>query len=275
MLAASAAWAGSDVIGVAVSNGRLEVDRSEVTGNANLSEGSTVRTRAEAGRIQWKSGAKAALAPNSSARVFGDHFVLEKGTGYVSTPSMRAQARGFDVIPAEGGQAQVALLDGGVQVAALRGSVKVKGADGMVLARVIPGKALDLAPGAGAAGESRMTGIVRNEGGKFMLKDQITNLDVELRSGNLAREVGRLVEVSGKSSPTADRESQVIEVATLTHMEPDPQSGGARPTEANKPPSGTKPNGGGGGLSHGAKVGIAVAAAGGGAAVAVFATMSK
>jgi len=276
VITAIAGMAGSDVIGVAVSNGKMQVDRSEVTGNANLSEGSSVRTQVEPSRIQWKNGGKAALAPNSTARVFGDRIVLEQGTGFVSTPALRAQAKGFDVFPVDGGQAQVSVRDGVVQVAALSGTVKVKGSDGLMLAKVVPGKALDLAPGSGAPGVSTMTGVLRSEGGKFLLKDQITNLDVELRGGNLVPEAGKLVEVTGKASASADRESQVIEVAKLTRMEPDPQSGGARPTEAgSKPTSGPKQESKSGGLSNGAKVGIGVAAAGGGAAVVVFATMSK
>lgn len=278
------AQAGSSVIGMAVSNGQMQVDRSTVTGNANLLDGSSVKTNADVSRIQLTNGSRATLAAHSEAQVYADHLVLQKGSSFVASPSYRLQTRGLEVAPAvRGAQAHVVLKDGVVNVAALNGPVQVRSADGVMLASVRPGTALDLTPGAGSSGTSTMSGTLRQESGKFLMKDQITNLDVELRGSNLATEVGRTVEVTGKATPTANRDSQVLEVASLNRLEEPGQSGGARPTSGGTGKPEKKPAGagsgsggsGGSGMSHGTKVAIVVAVVAGGGVGAALATMSR
>jgi len=281
VVAVMTAQAGS-VIGMAVSNGQMQVDRSQVTGNANLSEGSTVKTGSEPSRIQLTNGRRAMLAPGSAAQVYADRLVLESGLSLVATPAYKLQAGGFEVVAAASdAQAQVMVKGGVVQVAALNGPVKVRDGAGMVVAKVNAGSALDLTPGTKGDATSTMTGVLRQESGKFMMKDGLTNLDVELRGANLSGEVGRAVAVTGRASASGDRESQVIEVARLTRVEADPQSGGAKPTsgDSKKPSGGTGGGSGGGsapktsaGMSSGAKIAIALVIAGGGAGAAIALT---
>ncbi len=274
-----AAMAGSGVIGVAVSNGEMKVDKAAVSGNANLAEGSSVRAAGDAARIQLTKGGRATLAPNSAARVYADRMVLESGVSVVSTPAYKVEAKGLQ-IAAAGGQAQVALNGGVVKVAALTGQAQVRNAEGMLLAKVAPGKVLDLTPGAGAGGQSTVTGVLRQAGSKYVVTDRLTSVDAELKGSNLQKEVGQLVEVSGAVKAGADRNSQVIEVARLNRVENEntpqsggqvPTGGGQKPTEGSKGP--TKPTGTG--MSAGTKVAIGVAIAGGAGAGIVFATMSR
>ncbi len=276
LVAASALWltAGSGVIGVAVTNGQMQVDRAAVSGNSNLAEGSSVLTSAQATRIQLHNGNRATLAPNSAARVYADRLVLEKGMGMVGSSGYRVQAGGLEVAPAAWqARAQVLVKGGTVQVAALEGPVKVLGAGGIVLARVNAGTAMEVQPDAGAAGTSTVTGTLRQEGGRFLLRDQVTNLDVELRGSQLQSRLGQMVQATGRANASADRESQVIEVASLSHFEPERQEpGGARPTGGAKPSGGSSP-GAKSGLSSGAKIGI-IAAIGGGAGVGIALGMS-
>jgi hypothetical protein len=258
------AFAASNVIGVAISNGKMVVNRSEVTGNANLSDGATLRSISEPLRIQWVGGGGGALAPHSSAQVFGDRLVLREGQGVLTTPVVRAQAGGFEVRAGADSQAQVTLHDGKVQVAALTGTVQVRDAEGVMLAQVQPGKALDFLPGSGLAGTSTMRGTLRAENGHFFLKDQLTNLDVEVRGGNFQPSVGWLVEVRGRAVASADSQSQVIEMASLTPLEAGAQSGGSQPTDKDaKDEKKTKHKGA---AKKGAAAGAAGAAAGGTAA---------
>lgn len=141
------AQAGSNVIGMAVSNGQMQVDRSAVTGNANLVEGSSLKTNADPSRIQLSNGSRATLAANSEAQVFADHLVLQRGSSLVASPSYRLQTNGLIVT---GAQAQVALKGGVVNVTAVNGTVSVRSMEGVMLASVKPGTALELTPAAAA-----------------------------------------------------------------------------------------------------------------------------
>jgi len=277
------AQAGNNVIGMAVSNGQMQVDRSAVTGNANLMEGSSVRTSADPSRIQLSNGSRATLAANSEAQVFADRIVLQKGSSLVASPSYSLQANGLVVT---GAQAQVALKGGVVNVTAGNGPAKVRSMEGVMLASVKPGTALELTPGSGGNSTSTMTGTLRQESGKFLLKDKVTNLDVEVRGNNLKDEIGHAIEVTGKATPTPNRDSQILEVASLNRLEEPGQSGGARPTSGAEGKPEKKPAGGSSGsgtssgsatgMSHGAKVALIVAAVGGGAGAGIaFATMSR
>jgi hypothetical protein len=279
LLALSAvALASGPVVGVAVSPGKLQIDRVDVEGNSNLFEGSRVAAAAPA-RIDLSSGARLSLGAGSQARVFRNRLVLEQGEGAIlSSAGARLEALGFQVAPAEpSAQAHVAILGGSaVQVSALNGHVAVRNTQGLILARLNPGSALSFEPSSGSA-NSLMKGVLRSENGRFLLLDETTNLNVELRGAALSSEVGRRVEVSGQASPSADNESQVILVTRLNRLpEANQESGNRRasgapqqqPSTPNRPASGG--GGGGGGMSAGAKVAI-VAAIGGGAAVGAWA----
>jgi hypothetical protein len=262
-----------EVIGMAVSNGQMQVDRAAVTGNANLSDGSRVLTTGEAMRIQLSNGNRATLAPNSAAQVYANRLVLKSGIGVIGSAGYKLQANGVEILggtPAA--RAQVRVNGGTLQVAALNGPVKVMSADGMVLAKVRSGTAMEVTPGAGAAGTSTVTGTLRQESGKFMLRDQVSNLDVELRGSELPNRVGQYVQATGRARMSADRESQVIEIAMLTgaEMEKGEQqpADGAKPTTGQKKPTGGSSPGAKSGMSSGAKIGL-VAAIGGGAAVGI------
>jgi hypothetical protein len=281
ILALVQAQAAGVVIGLAVSSGPMTVDRAAVAGNANLSEGSALESGAAAARIQLSSGRRATLGPNSAAKVYGDHVALEKGLGLLGG-GYKMDANGFRV-EAEGGQAEVSLAGGTVRVAALSGSAKVRDAEGVVVARLTEGTALSVKAGAAGDRTSTMTGVLRERGGKYLLKDQVTNLDVELRGADVAKEVGRAIEVTGKATATADKESQIVEVARLTRVEGEQQStGAAKPSGApgTAQPSGgekqskKKPAGaaaGGGGMSKGAVIAIVVVGGGAAAGVGVWA----
>lgn len=267
--------ASGGVIGIAVSNGQMQVDRATVTGNANLNDGSSVQAAAEAARIQLNNGNRVTLAPDSAAQVYADRLVLQRGLGVVGSPGYRVLALGIEIVPeSAASRAQVRVSGATVQVAAVNGPLKVTGGNGIVLAKVYAGGAMEVTPpAAGSAPTSTVTGTLRQESGKFMLRDEISNLDVELRGSGLTGQVGRNVQATGRASVSANKESQVIEVARLMLAKAaEEQSGGARPTtgeqgDRKKRPA-AAPTGGGAaktGMSAGAKVGI-IAAIGGGAA---------
>lgn len=268
---------GNPVIGVAVSQGRMEIDRAAVEGNGNLADGATVKSTKWPARIQLTNGNRATLSANSQARVFSDRMVIENGQGLVTAGGYRAEALGFSAMPAvTGAQAALDVRSGSVQVAALNGPVKVTDRAGIVVARVQPGRPLQFEPAATAAtGVSTVTGLVRREAGRFYIKDNITNLDVELRGGQVERQLGRRVQVTGPVQASADRESQIVLVSRLSRVASaqDPAQTGGNPqdTGGNRPDT-EKPKTG---MSNGAKVALVLVIAGGAAGGIIAATSSK
>lgn len=262
--------AAEPVIGLAASQGRMEVDRAAVDGNASLVNGASIRTLDSPVRIRLSNGNGATIGPASEARIFSDHLALSRGQSLLTTPNYRAEALGFT---AAGSRASIEVRGAAVQVAALNGPVQVTDGKGVVIARVLPGAALSFEPSA-TQGISTMTGALRRDTSKFFLKDELTNLDVELRGSNLDRYAGRRVRVTGTADRSSDGKSQVILVSRLAAAGPQ-QTGGNRPDTSsggNRPDTETKPAKQG--MSNGAKIAI-VAVIAGGAAGGILAATGK
>ena len=278
VLAASSAAgiAAGPVIGVAVSEGALQVNQGTVQGNANLESGSVVKALAAEVRVRLAGGAAATLAPGSEARFDGQAMELRSGGGVITNAgAYPVGALGFNVRPQAGARTQIYIQNGQLQVGAADGEVQVSNRAGILLARVLPGKPLALSPAASNDRTSTMTGALRQDAGRWIVRDEITNIDAELRGGNPAPFLGQRVEVTGAASAASGRSGQIIEVARLV---PVPQAGAARPTTGqagSSKPGSSAPQRSGGGMSSGAKIALIVAVAGGGAAGVVFATMSR
>ena len=260
------------VIGLAVTDGRIELDRAGVSGNATLREGASLKTGKAAARIQLQNGARATVGIESEAKIYRDRLELARGAASAGE-RFRVAAGAFTIQAGPGAAAQVLRQKDAVEVAAVEGSVTVRGANGLMIAKVLPAQPLRLEPG--TPGVSAMTGVLRQEQGAFRLTDETTNLDVALRGENLGAHTGRRVQVSGQAQ--ADGDSQLVLVAHVTEA-PEQQTGGAakpttgaaKPGAKAPPPARTGGTGGGGGMSAGAKIGLIAALGGGAAAAAVL-----
>ncbi len=278
MALSMAGIAAGPVIGVAVSEGSLQVNQGTIQGNANLEAGSVVRSLASEVRVRLSNGAAASLIPKSVAQFGGQSMELKSGGGIFSNANgYPVSALGFDVRSEGSAKAKLYMENGQLQVGALDGQVKVSSRDGVLVARVMPGKALALAPAAVSDRTSTMTGTLRQSGDRWTLRDEITNVDAELRFVTPNGYAGRRVVVTGRAVGSNGRADQVIEVARLM---PAPEQGGAaRPTTgqagSSKPGSSVPSKQGGGGMSAGAKVALIMVVGGGAAAGVVFATMSR
>ena len=217
--------ASSPAIGLAVSNGSLQVDRSQVWGATTLFEGSTIETRAAASELKLNGGAQMRLAAESRATVYARRLVLEKGYGQLeASASYEIEARSLRVLP-EGPDAMARVsLDGdrNVTVAAVRGAVRVRNATGVLVANVQAGKAVNFEPqAAGAAAPTKASGCVLKLNGKVILVDQTTNVTLELQGPGLEDEIGNSVEIMGAPEsipPTAPGASQVVRVAAVKRI---------------------------------------------------------
>jgi hypothetical protein len=209
--------AGGPVIGLAVSQGTIEVDRAAVQGNGNLTEGSWVATSQAPARLRI-GDSRVTLGTSTKAQVFHDRVVIERGSALLGQgASYRLEAGGLTVRPKDAG-AQ-AIVDrtspAAVQIAALNGTVHVYGRDGVALADVAAGSARSFEPGAAGSAASEMRGVLRKEKDKYWLKDSITNLQVEVRGAGLEKYVNECVLVQGPSQPSADQKSQIVTAEKL------------------------------------------------------------
>ena len=213
-------------IGVANSSGEFRVDGSAIQGNSTLFDGTVIET-ASARSVLRISGAQVTLLPDSRAKVYRDHAVIEKGSGIVAhAQHLRVEAASLRIAPSAGDAVvQVEKTgQGQVVVATEGGSAEVRTASGLLIASLNPHMALAFDTGASggqtgaAAGAVNLTGVVQTAGGNFFLTDSTTGVKVELRGDNLARYAGKTVTFSGSMIPgetPASGASEVVQVVTI------------------------------------------------------------
>ena len=185
-------------IGLAITNGSFQVDKSSVYGNATLFDGSLIETVAVSVNLVLHNGARLRLGSESQARIHADRLVLEKGQTEISATSKYSiEALGLHIAP-ESSQSRLAVTYSGsahVQVAALAGSARVSGLNGVLIAAVPAGTALDLDPqAAGAAAPSTLTGTLQLRNGVFLLADEVSHVIYTLAGSGLDSYTGKRVE---------------------------------------------------------------------------------
>ena len=210
-------------IGTIAANGSFRVDEATVSGNATLFEGATVETRLSGSVLDLSAGPHLSLSADSKGRVFGDHLVLEKGSGKIEkSAGFRMEARGLTIRPEMGTASARVTLAGatGVQVAVLAGGFRVLTARGLLVAEMAPGVALEFEPQAASTnGEPwKLTGCLRVVTGHFLLTDEVTNVTVELAGAGLDAEGGNRVEASGALDPSGSPVSGATQFIRVTRV---------------------------------------------------------
>ena len=207
-------------IGFIKSTGEFRVDGSTIRQNGTLFEGNLIETTAARSVIELAS-VEITLSPDSRAKVYRDHTILEKGTGVVKDAGTHViEADTLRISPlAKDSVVQVDITSpSSITVAARSGAAEVRSATGVLVASVRPGLALAFGAQAGAATAFDMTGIEELKDGKYFLTDDTTHVTVQLEGPDLAKFVGKCVEVTGSIIPGAtppSPASQLIQVATI------------------------------------------------------------
>lgn len=217
--------AGPAAIGMVVTTGSFEVDNTKVSGNATLFNGTMIQTGAAASELRLNSGTRVSLGAGARGRVYQDHLLLERGEGQLDAAgSYSVRARSLRILPEGAGSSGRIALAGAskVQVAAMAGRLRVTNSEGILVARVVPGSAIEFEPqAAGAAAPSRLSGCLQKKGNRYLLSDETTNVTVELEGAGLQSEAGNRVEITGTmipaSRPPADA-SQLIRVAAVKRL---------------------------------------------------------
>jgi len=248
-------------IGFVRSSGDFRVDGALIRGNSTVFDGDLVETAASRSVVQL-GGAQFTLAPESRARIYRGRTVLEKGTGLLrDTTNMVFQANALEIVP--GGRDSVVQVDvknaSRISVYAVAGGAQVRNSSGLLLASLHPSMALEFDGTPQAAGNTavKLTGKVSEQGGNYFLTDSTTNVVSQLQGSDLAKLVGKRVEVTGSIIPgatAAGGATQIVSVASAHVLAAGAAAGAAT------------------GLAVGAKVaiigGIAVAGTVGGLAAA-------
>lgn len=217
------AMAASPVIGTVVTKGSFRLDNASVAGNATLVEGALLETIRSSSAVEMSSGTRLIVAASSKGRVFGDHIVLEKGDAELQNAAgYRLEALGLTVQPETGAASGRVSVAGAnrVQVAALTGSFRVLNSRGVLVANLTPGAAMEFAPQQ-AGGASRVTGCLQSKSGRLVLRDETTNVTVEVAGPRLEKEAGNRVELSGSldsSATPVSEASQFIRVTRVTRI---------------------------------------------------------
>jgi hypothetical protein len=153
-LSAAANLASPPTIGVASALGPFSVDNAEVQGNANLFEGTQLKTGKASGRVFMQNGASLVLGIDSIATIYRDHLVLQQGATKVDNMTGFAVYVGDYRIASgqAGSQVVVRVLAGSVEIAAFAGSLNVFNSRGILLTRIGAGTASAFETSGGAGG---------------------------------------------------------------------------------------------------------------------------
>jgi len=147
-------------IGVVNAEGSFWADSAGVSNHATLFNGSTIQTEAVPASVQLKGGARLVLDAQSSARIYADHTLLEKGRAQLDAgETYDIEARSLRVFLAAPGSRVIVTVRGAmIDVGALSGQIRVTNGGGVLVAMVDPGKQFELRPQA-APGAAVIAGV--------------------------------------------------------------------------------------------------------------------
>jgi hypothetical protein len=229
------ASATSPSIGLVKSTGDFRIDGSAVHGNATVVEGTLVETTAARSVIQL-ADAQITLAPDSRARIYRDHTVLEKGSGSVKDGARHViEADTLRIAPsARDSVVQIEITDPShVSVAVRGGSAEVRNSSGILTASLLPGMALAFDSHAAPATAVTMTGVIVARNGAYFLTDETTHVRVRLEGNDVSKYVGKEVVITGSSifeaKPIAGA-SQLVRALTIKQVGEKRKAGAATAT---------------------------------------------
>lgn len=263
----------AETVGTVVTPGRVLINNLPVRGNATLNEGAVLKTVAAAARVELLAGSAVTIDTDSEAVVHRGGLHLRRGRGVIVSGQPSLEAHGLSITPsAPQTQLLVAVGPGKVDVAALCGQGRVRNQRGLTIAMISKEKPLSFESG-GSKNESTVTGLLRLDGRKLTLRDELTGIDVELTGHGLRNHLNQRIQATGESRFTSDSDHHVILVSRLSRLEMAAES---LPETGNSTSTAAKTSAARTGMSAGTKVSIAAIAFGGvAAAIAVPMAMSN
>ncbi len=160
ILSAATCTALPPAIGIASAVGTFILNSNRVDGNANLFEGSEIKTGKASSQVFLQSGASLTLGIDSAGTVFRDHFQLQQGATKVDNmDGYSVHAAEYRIEQGQRASQAVVRLDGDmVEIAALAGSLNVLNRQGALLTHIGTGTASAFQTGAGSGAPDRRGG---------------------------------------------------------------------------------------------------------------------
>ena len=146
-------------IGVASAFGMFVVNHNQVNGNANLFDGSELKTTRASSQIFLESGAALTLGIDSAGIIYRDHLLLQQGATKVDNMNgFSVHAANYRIEEGQAATQAVVRLDTDVvEVAALTGSLNVFDEKGALLTRIGSGTASAFQTGGSGGGQGSPT----------------------------------------------------------------------------------------------------------------------
>ncbi|MBV8866086.1 MAG: hypothetical protein JO210_11885 [Acidobacteriaceae bacterium] len=146
-------------IGIASAFGTFIVNSNQVDGNANLFDGSEIKTGKASSQVFLQNGAALTLGIDSTATLYRDHMLLQGGATKVDNMNgYSIHAATYRIEQGQPAAQAVVRLDGDVvEVAALAGSLNVFDGKGALLTHIGSGtaSAFQTGPSGGGQGTAR------------------------------------------------------------------------------------------------------------------------
>jgi hypothetical protein len=198
VLAGSALAGEANAIGTVSSRSDMIVNARGVAGSGTLKEGSEIKTPQSA-TVRLNGGSRIELGAKSEGRVHTDHFVLEAGSLDVRPASAYRVEAGAVLVETGALSATSVAVDASrrVIVQSRTGTARVLNPEGVLLARVLPGRALVFDTRSAEKKRMALTGIVRKEGAEYSLTDSTAGVTVKLQGAAFDPFVNQAVNVCG------------------------------------------------------------------------------
>ncbi len=164
MLSLAVCTALPPTIGIASAVGTFIVNSNQVDGNANLFEGSEIRTGKASSQVFLQNGAALTLGIDSAGTIYRDHVLLQGGATKVDNMNgYSIHTATYRIEQGQPASQAVVRLDGDmVEVAALAGSLNVFDRKGALLTHIGSGTASAFQTGASGGGGGQGTATPNN-----------------------------------------------------------------------------------------------------------------
>lgn len=158
-LSVAASLALPPTIGIASALGTFIVNSNQVDGNANLFEGSEIRTGKASSQIFLQNGAALTLGIDSTGTIYRDHMLLQGGATKVDNMNgYSIHAATYRIEQGQPASQAVVRLDGDtLEVAALAGSLNIFDRKGALLTHIGSGTASAFQTGFPSGGQGSAT----------------------------------------------------------------------------------------------------------------------
>ena len=214
--------ASKEPIGLVYATGNFQVENFTVWNSATLFNGSAVTTLTASARLRLNAGPQMLLAPDSRVKVSQDRTVLEKGAGqfkFLGGHAIVANKLQIRSMSLDGTVLAEIKDDGKLMVFAAEDTVMVVSPGGSLLANLTPGSGLSFGLDENSPANYTLTGCLIKSGVNYLIKDENTNVNFELRGLNTNSQPGQRVQVKGALAVPgfrADRSSVTLEVNNVS-----------------------------------------------------------